>query len=403
MWSSIERDGWKKLPVRQRLCRAGPEVESRNILELSSAAAESMDSRERFLRCMDFQPVDRVPYWWFGAWASSLDRWHKEGLPEDVHPGRHFGFDRRENLPINFGMVPPFDRVLISEDGNSRTILNNRGVKLRELKERTETSMPQFLEFPVKTRKDFMAMKRRYDPTSPLRFPPWWEDDAKTLKMRNYPIAIYGGTDLGFLGPVRGWTGLKTLMVLFHTDPGLVHEMMDFLADFYVRIVEKVIRNLEVDYFVFWEDMAYKTGPMISPRMFEEFMVPCYRKVTDVLREGGVEVIMVDSDGNVDSLIPLWLKAGVNTVYPLEVQAGMDPVALRKEHGRKLRLIGGIDKRSFSRTKGAIEEEVMAKVPYLVKRGGYIPAPDHSVPPDVPLENFQHYLELIREAAAGQC
>jgi len=262
--------------------------------------------------------------------------------------------------------------------------------------------MPQFLEFPVKTRKDFLEMKKRYDPASPVRFTPWWEDDVKALEDRNYPIAIYGGTDLGFLGPVRGWTGLRALMMLFHTDPGLVHEMMDFLAGFFVGLVEKIVENVTPDYFVFWEDMAYKTGPLISPKMFEEFMVPCYRKVIDVLKEAGIGTVMVDSDGNINSLIPLWLKAGVNTVYPLEVQAGMDPVTLRKEYGKRLRLIGGIDKRSLTKGRQAIEEEVMAKVPYLVRKGGYIPAPDHSVPPDVPLGNFRHYTELIRETAAGQ-
>lgn len=357
-----------------------------------------MDFRERFLACMRFEPVDRPPCWWFGAWRSTLDRWHSEGLPRDVHLERHFGFDRHEIFPIKFGMVPPFERVLLDEDAGSSTLIDDRGVKVRQLRERTETSMPQFLEFPVGDRKSFETMKKRYDPASPSRFPPWWEDDAPRWRNRNFPLTIYGGLDTGFFGPVRGWTGLRRLMVLLHTDPGLVHEMMGFLAEFYVQIVSRALRRLEIDYFIFWEDMAYRTGPLISPGMFEEFLVPYYTQVTEVLREHGVDIVMVDSDGNIDDLIPLWLKAGVNTFYPLEVQAGMDPVALRKEYGRRIRLIGGIDKRSMARGKEAVEREVEAKVPYLMRKGGYIPAPDHSIPPDVPLENFEHYLRLVREA-----
>jgi len=358
-----------------------------------------MNALERFLGCMRFEEVDRVPYWWFGAWRSTLERWYGEGMPRDVHQEVFFGFDRHEVLPIRTGMVPPFRPVPVSEDVTSRTMIDDRGVRVRELKERTETSMPQFLDFPVRERKDFLEMKRRYDPRSPLRFPPWWRDDARLLRLRRHPIAIYGGRDMGFFGPVRGWTGLKRLLVLFHTDPGLVHEMMDFLAEFYVDIIETALADTQIDYCIFWEDMAYKTGPLISPRQFEEFMVPYYRRVTGVLRDAGVETIMVDSDGNIEDLIPLWLKGGVNTFYPLEVQAGMDPVALRKEYGRRIGLIGGIDKRTFARDEEAIEREVRSKVPYLVSKGGFIPTPDHSIPPDVSLSNFQYYLKLVREAA----
>ncbi len=361
-----------------------------------------MSPRERFLSCMDFRSVDRVPYWWFGAWRTTIDRWQREGLPNDVHLEGFFGFDRHETIPIRFGMMPAFERLLISEDASSRTIIDDRGVKARELKERTETSMPQFLEFPVKERDDFLEMKKRYDSGSQARFPVWWGDDVKCWRIREYPLAIYGGRDTGFLGPVRGWTGLRRLMVLIHTDPGFVHEMMGFLADFFTEIVSKALKDVQIDYFIFWEDMAYKTGPLISPRMFDEFMVPCYRKVTEILEENDVDIVMVDSDGNIEGLIPLWLKAGVNTFYPLEVQAGMDPVSLRKQYGRKIRLIGGIDKRIFARTKGEIEEEVESKVPYLIRSGGYIPAPDHSIPPDVPLENFQFYLNLVKEASEAQ-
>ncbi len=356
-----------------------------------------VNSRERFLNCMHFRPVDRVPYWWFGAWASTIMRWHNEGLPRDVYLGRYFGFDRHETLPVKFGMLPAFDKVLLAEDNRSRTIIDERGVKIRELKEKTETSMPQFLDFPVKTRDDFLRVRTRYNARSETRLSMWWADDIDCWRIRNYPLGLQGGRDLGFLGPIRGWTGLKRLMILLHTDPGLVHEMMDFLADYYADLVSRILMDVEIDYFVFWEDMAYRTGPLISPKLFEEFMVPRYRKVTQILGDEGVDIVMVDSDGDINDLIPLWLDAGVNTFYPLEVQAGMDPVALRKKFGRRIRLLGGIDKRVLARSKEAIEDEFMSKVPYLSKKGGYIPMPDHSVPPDVPLENFEYYIHLLRE------
>jgi len=105
----------------------------------------------------------------------------------------------------------------------------------------------------------------------------------------------------------------------------------------------------------------------------------------------------VDSDGNIDELIPLWLEGGVNGFLPMEVAAGMDAVALRKKYGKNLILIGNIDKRALIKNKEAIRKEVMSKVPYLLSQGGYFPTIDHAVPPDVPFENYMYYLQFLRK------
>jgi uroporphyrinogen decarboxylase len=75
----------------------------------------------------------------------------------------------------------------------------------------------------------------------------------------------------------------------------------------------------------------------------------------------------------------------------------MDPVALRKQYGEELLLIGGIDKRVLARENDAIEEELMKKLPYLFSMGGYIAWTDHLIPPDVPFENYMYYLERMKE------
>ncbi len=103
-------------------------------------------------------------------------------------------------------------------------------------------------------------------------------------------------------------------------------------------------------------------------------------------------MILVDSDGNVDKLIPLWLEAGLDGVYPLEVAAGMDVVDLRRRYGERLVIKGGIDKRVLAQGKAAIDAE-LARVMPLVEQGRYIPTIDHAVPPDVPYANMCHYWE----------
>ena len=109
--------------------------------------------------------------------------------------------------------------------------------------------------------------------------------------------------------------------------------------------------------------------------------------------------ILVDSDGNVNELIPLWLECDINYIWPLEVAAGNDAVALRKQYGKDLILGGNIDKRALIKGKEAIREEVMSKVPFLLEQGGYFPTVDHRVPPDVTLENYQYYINTMREVA----
>ena len=113
-------------------------------------------------------------------------------------------------------------------------------------------------------------------------------------------------------------------------------------------------------------------------------------------RDAGIDVGIVDCDGNTDQLIPLWLEGGVNGIMPVEVAADCDILAYRRKYGKKLILMGGIDKRALRFGKKEVEAEVLPKATALFKDGGWLPFVDHAVPPDVPLANFQHYLDLVR-------
>jgi len=151
-----------------------------------------------------------------------------------------------------------------------------------------------------------------------------------------------------------------------------------------------------IDCITIWEDMAYRDGPHLSPKLFREFMLPSYKKVTSFLRSNGIDTILVDCDGDVRPLIPLLIEGGANGIYPLEVQAGIDAVSLRREYGKQLTLIGRIDKRAVAKGKAATQKEIESKLPYLRREGGYIPSLDHEVPPDIPYRNYIYYLDFLR-------
>jgi len=353
-----------------------------------------MNDLERFLACMNYEPVDRCPWWELWYWRETLERWQDEGMPADVHLEQHFGVDRRDNVGVNLGLVPRFREETIEDTPEYRIYRDVSGVIRQEFKEKGDTSMPRWLRFPLETHEDWEnEIKPRLNPDSPCRYPLRWEELKRLWAERDYPISISAGSIYGWL---RNWMGFERISVTFYDDPAWMREMMDYIADFVVATISRGLDEVDVDYALMWEDMAYKTGPHVSPAMFREFMLEPYKKITSVLHDYGVHLIFVDCDGNCEPLIPLWLEGGVTGLYPLERASGMDPVMLRRKYGRDLRLIGGIDKRAMAAGPAAIDAQ-LAHVAPLIADGGYIPWCDHLVPPDVSFQNYMYYLDSMKK------
>jgi len=351
-----------------------------------------LNARERFLETLRFGKPDRpflMPQWFF---PETIERWQSEGLPADVDVDEFFGFDRYETIPVCIGLFPPFKVEVIEETSNKRILIDSDGVKKEEKK--PSPSMPRFLEFPLKDRESWENLKAKLDPNSPARYPRWWEDMKRCWKDRDYPLGINAGS---FYGWPRNWIGVESFSYLLYDDPGLVADICTYLGDFIVKVIERAVDEVDLDFALMWEDLGFKTGPLISPEMFRKFMLPQYKKVTSFLKAHDIDIILVDSDGMCDLIIPLWIEGGVTGLYPFEVAAGSDAVATREKYGQQLAIIGNIDKRALAKGKKEIEEEVMSKVPQLFASGGYIPFVDHCVPPDAPFENFCYYMDLIEQ------
>jgi uroporphyrinogen decarboxylase len=286
----------------------------------------------------------------------------------------------------------------LADDGYTQTLIDEEGVR-KEVLSHVVPAMPRFLEFPVKTRGDFAEITRRYDPGSTERYPREadWQAFLTAARRRIYPLGLMFD---GFFGRLRKWMGLENLLYTLHDDPAFWGEMCEFHTDFILRTIRRAIEEAPIDYVNIWEDMAYKNGPLMSPRHVRRYLLPGYRRIVDSLRGHGIDTIFVDSDGNIDLLIPIWLEAGINGVWPLEIAAGMNPVDLRRRYGKTLLLAGGIDKRELSRGRAEVHDEVMRKVAPLIQAGGYIPTVDHSVPPDVPFENYVYFRQLIGQLSA---
>ncbi len=355
-----------------------------------------MTSRERFHATFRYGQPDRV--WLMSQWAfeDTRRRWLDEGMPRDQHYDTYWGFDRQATVPLNFSLWPPFEEKVVEQTAHWQVVEDELGARKRVWSDR-QVGMPQWLSYPVRDRDTWEQFKQRLDPHAPVRYPEYWEDYKRSVRDRDYPLQLSIGS---YYGWIRNWVGMEHLALWYYDCPDLVHEMTEYVTDFVLTIIDRALSEIpEIDYAHVWEDMAMKTGSLISPKLFREFMMEPLKRVTKVVNEAGIDIISVDSDGNVDELNALWLEANVNLVFPLEAAANCDALAYRKQHGKQLLLLGGIDKRALRDgcSKQDIENEVCSTVEPLVAEGGYSPMVDHAVPPDVPFENFRYYMDLINE------
>jgi len=370
-----------------------------------------MNDRDRFNKIMRSEQVDKVPNYELGAWPQALDRWYSEGLQWDAVYNNwfegepHLGMARRGFAHINVSLLPSFEYEVLDEDERYITARYDSGIVTRALKEGTvrgvRSCMDQYVSHPVTDRKSFQEIKKRYDPTAPIRYPQWWDEWVRTWKTREYPLCLLSNGTFGLYSQLRSWVGTEEISVLFYDDPAFVEEMLDFHTEFLLATVEKALNEVDFDYFSFFEDLAGKGGPLISPSLFRKFLMPCYKRITERMRKAGIKSFWVDSDGDPEVLIPLWMESGITCFWPLEQASGMDPVRLRKKFGKDLALAGGLDKLELTKDRKAIENELNAKIPPMLESGGYLPHLDHCFPADISYDNFRYYMELKSKLIGG--
>jgi len=357
--------------------------------------------RERFINTLTFKPVDRIPLIEWHIREATMRAWIEQGYPKGVSPQEFFSLDTSNlAVPINLGMYPMFEEKILEHNDKYKIWQDNLGAIRKDfLTDATPGFVTRsWLSFPVKNREDFLEMKKRYISSDPSRYPDNWKLRAEVLNKAHVPTHL----SIPFLfWTVRDWMGFENLCYAFYDMPELIEEAFEFLTDFIIETLKIGIKDINIDIVEFKEDMAYKHAPMISPEMFRKFMMPHYIRLISFLKSNGVKLVYVDCDGYPGELIPLWIEAGVDAMSPCEIAAGNDMIELRKKYP-SFGLFGGIDKRELTKDKKAIYNEVMSKVPYLIEKGGYIPHIDHAIPPDITLENYLYYREVLTAVAYGK-
>lgn len=366
-----------------------------------------MNARERFVKSLTFGKPDRFYYDFGWPRKSTIDAWYLQGLPKMTDAGQYgappefrefVGADPRGGVGVNTGILPAFEERTIEESPGRRVWVDGLGITMVDAGKDLNTPgfrTRSYLDHPVHNREDWLRMRDRWDANAPGRFPADWKKRAADLKKRDYPLqqVVHGA-----YWKARDFCGFEGLSMMFYDNPSLVHEIMDHVVDFNCGLLERILKDVQLDCVMVSEDMCYKHAMMISPATFQEFMMPGYKRMAALLRKHRVPVLAVDSDGHNGQIIPLLIEAGFNAISPVEIAALNDPLEFRRKYGKNMAFFGAIDKRELT-TRDRVYREVMGKVPELLKDGGYIPGVDHGVPPTVHLRGYLYMIEMLKAIA----
>jgi len=320
-----------------------------------------MNSRQRFNAVMRYSPADRVPYFEEEIREEVIQAWRGQGLPPGADLSQMFSLDRHEHLEPDLDPLPE----------------------------------PASWPASVAELDDF---KQFLNPDDPARFPAHWSRCVRLWRFRKHPLMLRVHHGLFLALGVDGWHRFTEVIRLLALDPRFVRRAMDMQAEFTARLAEKTLRVVDVDAAVVTEPICDMHGPLISPRMYEEYALRSYVPLLEVLARHRVATIVFRTFANARLLLPGVLKRGFNCLWASEVyQEAMDYRELRREFGRDLRLIGGIDLNSLRRGKEAIRREILEKAPALLEQGGYIPMADGRIREDVPYENYVYYRRLLEQ------
>ncbi len=361
----------------------------------------ALTPRERWNRTMHYQHVDYVSHMEFGYWDELVDDWIAQGhlpqLPREPGGGYadrtvevFFGAEQFDDFCPRLGAMPLREAVEIERTETVRTFRDGLGV-LKQEQTTGRLTIPHFLEFPIRDRATWEAFRDEFlDPDHPCRALSEAELAAgeEMSRTSTNPVHIDFGS---FIGWIRDWVGFRGLALMSADDPDLVEEMVAHLAGMALKLLPPVLERGQFDAAGGWEDICFNSGPILNPRFFAERIMPHMKPVMRLLREHGVDVIWTDCDGNILKLIPLYLEVGLNCMFPLEVNPGNDPVALKKEYGRQLLIRGGFNKFALHEGREAIVKELRRLEP-AVAEGGFVPHVDHRCPGEVSWDTYCYYI-----------
>ena len=330
-----------------------------------------------------------------------LERWKGEGMPQDVPVGELFQYDPEGNHSLGelgwceAALAPGFEEKVLEDRGAHEVVQDIAGRAVLCFKGRRSGFMPEYLGHPVKDWTSWENnVKWRLDPNKGDRFEGLGERMARARACAAEGLIMTQNLVGGYMY-LRSMIGPSELLYMFYDDPDLVHDCMRTWFDLADAVIARHQEYVTLDELFLAEDICFNNGPLISPDMMREFLMPYYKMLISNIRRRQIDKtrhlhIHIDTDGWVSPVIPVYQEAGMDIMSPFEVASGCDVVAMGRDYPT-LALFGGMDKRVLADSTTAIDREVERILPAMRERGGYIPTCDHGVPEEVPYANYLHY------------
>jgi len=348
-----------------------------------------MTSQERFRRMYEHRPADRVPII-DNFWTTTLKRWRREGMPEGVSPEDYFGLDKEVQIqPDN---SPRLEHRVVEEAGRYKIVRNEWGATWKLFLE--DDSTPEMLEVMCKTPDDWRKLKARMSPSRDRIQWDWLRENYPIWRKKGY--WVQGVPWFGFDITHSRVVGTERLLIAMVEQPEWVMDMFQTELKLSLALLEMVWdAGYTFHGFAWPDDLGYKNAQFMSLAMYRDLVKPVHRRACDWAHAKGVKAYL-HSCGNVNPFIPDFIDAGVDALNPLEVKAGMDPIALKRRYGDRLVLAGGVNAVLWDQPE-AIAAEMRRVIPLLKRGGGYIFSSDHSIPDSVGLEDFRRIVALAKE------
>ncbi len=346
--------------------------------------------RQQYIDTMTFGPQPRpLLFELFGPLVGLEAEWRQQGATEDEINLTAFGFDyvRWEAVRCNTGLLGGYEEAILEDNDEFQIRRDRLGRRCKLCKAAATIALP--LEYPVTDMDSWLKLKPMYE-FAPERLAADW-------KASHDPDALVVAFMPGGFDEPRQLMGEEGLCIALYEDPELVHDILDTIGAMVERTLDMVSQKVRIDQLSIHEDMAGKSGPLMGPAHINEFITPYYRRVWDMLESRGATIFAQDSDGDMNAVIPAFLDAGVNHMYPFEPAAGMDVVEARKTYGRALSVRGGIDKHVLRRGREAIRRELEYKLQPMMREGGIAFGLDHRIPNGTPIEDYRYYVRTAKE------
>ena len=348
----------------------------------------TMTTRERFARMYQHKDADRIPILDI-PWSQTIDRWVAEGMPTRDYVS-YFDLDQVGQISADYS--PQYEAKTIEETDAYTIYTTSWGVTMKSWKHIAST--PDFLDFTVKDREAWSDAKARMVPSRDrVNWHMLKENYANWQKEGRWTIGhIWFGFDV-----THSWmVGTERLLMALVEDPDWCADMFNTYLDMNIAMMDMIWdAGYHFDEVTWSDDMGYKGTSFFSLDMYRELVRPVQQRAIEWAHAKGIKA-RLHSCGDISKFIPEFIDMGLDALNPLEVKAGLDPVAIKRQYGDKLVLHGGVNAVLWDDAE-AITEEIRRVVPQLKQQGGYIFASDHSIPNSVSLDNFRR---IIQEAKA---